>query len=190
MKRIQLRFENLQRIAGDEALAVILLTDVSRQRELSVVCDANMCYQLQMRLQGNKAVCRTMLPEALLQLLPSDYEMTIVGVYNGQYQVMLTDTQSGESVRVRTSDAVLLSIISQIPLYIEERLMARQSTPFDENAKGVSIPINTRETHRLRAALKEAVEEENYELASQLRDEIRRRTTPLGPYSPATTTTT
>lgn len=187
MKRVPLRFENLQQIAGDEKLAVVILTDEARQRALSVVCDADMCRQLLMRLRGNKDVCRTMLPEALLQLLPSEYEMTIVGVYNGQYQVMLMDMKSGESVRVRTSDGVLLSIISSIPLYIEERLMARQSVPFDEHAKGVSIPINAMETQRLKAALKEAVEEENYELASQLRDEIRRRS-PQAPFSTITTT--
>ncbi len=187
MKRVPLRFENLQQIAGDETLAVVMLTDEARQRALSVVCDADMCRQLLMRLRGNKDVCRTMLPEALLQLLPSEYEMTIVGVYNGQYQVMLMDMKSGESVRVRTSDGILLSIISSIPLYIEERLMARQSVPFDEHAKGVSIPINAMETQRLKAALKEAVEEENYELASQLRDEIRRRS-PQAPFSTITTT--
>ena len=162
---------------SSEELSVILLTDEARKRALSVVCDAEMTRQLLMRLKGNREVCRTMLPEVLLQLLPSRYEMMIVGVYDGQYQVMLMDLESGDSVRVRTSDAVLLSIISHIPLYIEERLMNRQSVPFDEHATGVAIPINSMDTPRLKAALKNAVEEENYELASQLRDEIKRRKT-------------
>ena len=175
MKRTLLRFENLQQIAGSDELSVILLTDEPRKRALSVVCDTDMTRQLLIRLRGNAKVCRTMLPEALLQLLPSSYEMMIVGVYDGQYQVMLMDTENGNSVRVRTSDAVLLSIISHIPLYIEERLMAQQSVPYDEHATGVAIPINSMDKPRLRAALKNAVEEENYELASQLRDEINRR---------------
>lgn len=175
MKRLLLRFENLQQIAGSDELAVILLTDEERRRALSVVCDGDMTRQLLMRLQGNREVCRTMLPEALLQLLPSTYEMMIVGVYDGQYQVMLMDVESGDSVRVRTIDAVLLSIISHVPLYIEERLMERQSVPFDEKATGVAIPINAMDTARLKVALQNAVEEENYELASQLRDEIKRR---------------
>lgn len=165
----------MQQIAGSEELSVILLTDEARRRVLSVVCDGDMTRQLLLRLKGNASVNRTMLPEALLQLLPSKYEMMIVGVYDGQYQVMLMDIESGNSVRVRTSDAVLLSIISYIPIYIEERLMERQSIPYDENATGVAIPINSMDTPRLKAALKNAVEEENYELASQLRDEIRRR---------------
>ncbi len=175
MRRILLRFENLQQITGSEDLSVILLTDRDRKRVLTVVCDADITRQLLIRLHGKSEHTRTMLPEALLQLLPSRYEMMIVGVYDGQYQVMLMDAENGNSVRIRTSDAVLLSIISHVPLYIEERLMAYQSVPFDEHASGVSIPINSMDTQRLKAALRNAVEEENYELASQLRDEINRR---------------
>ena len=177
MKRILLRFENMQQIVGGEELSVILLTDEARKRALSIVCDAEMTRQLLVRLKGNREVCKTMLPEALLQLLPSSYEMMIVGVYDGQYQVVLMDMENGNSVRVRTSDAVLLSIISHIPLYIEERLMERQSVPFDEQATGIAIPINSMDTPRLKIALDNAVAEENYELASQLRDEIQRRKT-------------
>ena len=169
MDRVLLRFENLQQIVGGENLSVILLTDETRQRALSVVCDADMTHQLITRLRGKRDVVKTMLPEVLVQLLPSDLEMLIVGVYEGQYQVMLN------CIRIRMSDAILLSIISKVPLYIESRLMKRQSIPFDENATGVAIPINSMETERLRIALKNAVEEENYELASQLRDEIKRR---------------
>ena len=175
MLRTLLRFENLQRIMGNDELWVILLTDAEKRRALSVVCDDEQARQFLIRMRGNREVVRTMLPEALLQLLPSSYEMLVVGVFDGQYQVMLMDTASGNSVRVRMSDAVLLSVISHIPLYIEERLMQRQSVPFDEHASGISIPINSMDVPRLKTALDHAVEEENYELASQLRDEINRR---------------
>lgn len=174
MERVLLRFENLQQVVGSEELSVILLTDESRQRAISVVCDQDMTRQIMLRL-SKPSVSRTMLPEVLLQMLTSQYEMLIVGIYDGQYQVLLMDIEGKQSVRMRMSDAILLSIISNIPLYMEERLMQRQSIPFDENATGVAIPINTMDTKRLRQALNHAVEEENYELASQLRDEINRR---------------
>ena len=175
MKRTLLRFENIRQIVGTDELSVVLLTDLEQRRTLSVVCDHDMTKQMMMRLNGKREVCRTLLPEVLVKLLPSTYEMMIVGIYDGQYQVMLMDTQSGESQRIRISDAILLSLISKVPLYIEDRLMERQSVPFDEHASGVSIPINTMDTARLKLALKSAVEDENYELASQLRDEIKRR---------------
>jgi len=173
MNRTQLRFENMQQIVGGEGIALVLLTDMSRTRALTVVCDEQMMYQLLMRIK-NPTLCRTMLPETLLSMLTSKYELMVFGLYEGQYQVALMDDQ-GKSSRIRMSDAVLLTLISDIPLYIEDNLMARQSVPYDENAKGIAIPINTMDLPRLKMALQNAIAEENYELASQLRDEIKRR---------------
>jgi protein-arginine kinase activator protein McsA len=53
--------------------------------------------------------------------------------------------------------------------------MERQCFLFDEKAQSIAIPINTMDLSCLKSALKDAVENENYELASQLRDEINRR---------------
>ena len=182
MRRIQLRFENMQQVRGGDGMAVILLTDMQRMHSITVVCYHQTMQQILMRIQ-NQRMCRNMLPEALLSLLPSTYEMMIYGLYQGQYQVVLMD-EKGESARLRISDAVLLMLISDIPLYIEENLMLRQRTTYDETATGIAIPINTMDEPRLEMALKHAIDEENYELASQLRDEIKRRK------SPSTTTTT
>ena len=151
----------------------MLLTDEERQRVLTVICDEPMMQQLLLRMK-NPSLCRTMLPEALLSLLPSSYEMMVFGLYNGQYQVVLMD-ENGNTAQLRMSDAVLLSIMSHIPLYIEEKLMAAQSVPFDEHATGISIPINTMDVARLKLALQKAIDDENYEMASKLRDEINNR---------------
>ena len=182
MKRIRLRFENLQQVKGSDTMGIILLTDTNRMNVITVVCDEPMMQQIVMRLQ-NRQLCPTMLPEALVSMLPSKCEMMVFGLYQGQYQVVLMD-EKGESARLRMSDAVLLMLISDIPLYIEESLMTRQSTPYDETASGIAIPINTMDVPRLKMALQRAIDDENYELASQLRDEIYRRN------HPSTTTTT
>lgn len=163
----------MQQVSGADGIAVILLTDMERRNALTVVCDEPMMQQMLMRME-NPQQCRNMLPEALLSLLPSRYEIMVFGLYQGQYQVALMD-EGGESARLRMSDAVLLTLMSDIPMYIEESLMTRQCTPFDEKATGIAIPINTMDVPRLRMALQHAIDEENYELASQLRDEIKRR---------------
>jgi bifunctional DNase/RNase len=80
-----------------------------------------------------------------------------------------------EMIPVRASDGVLLSFISEIPLYIEAKLMMRQSVPFAEDARGMSLPVNSISDDMLHQALDRAVADENYELASCLRDEIKRR---------------
>lgn len=173
MKRIRLRFENLQQVSGGDGIAIVLLTDQERRRALTVICDEPMKQQFLLRMQAPQQ-CATMLPEAPLTLLPSTYEMMVFGLYDGQYQVALMGND-GETVRLRMSDAVLLTMMSDIPLYIEEGLMARQCVPFEEEATGIAIPINTMDVSRLKHVLQKAVDEENYELASQLRDEINRR---------------
>ena len=177
MKRTLLRFENIQQVVGDEHLAVILLTDETRQRALSVVCDEQMTQQMLLRLQSPNRCC-AMLPEVLVQMLSGKYEMMIYGIHDGQYQVVLADTDFKQSTRLRISDAVLLNIIAGYPLYIEEELMRRQCVPFKENVRGIAIPINTMDCQRLNMALEKAIDDENYELASQLRDELKRRNGP------------
>ena len=174
MKRSLLRFENLQQLVEADGLGVILLTDELRQRGLTVVCDQQIMAQLQMRINNPKS-CHHMLPEVLLSQLTSQYEMMVCGVYEGQYQVILMD-EIGNTSRIRMSDAVLLILISKIPLYIEENLMNRQCFPYNEKTQyQLSIPINTMNLDHLKRELEKAVDEENYELASHLRDEIKRR---------------
>ena len=173
MKRTLLKFYTLQQVTGTHEASVIILTDELKQRALSVVCDQAVAQQFAIR--ANNEMSRLMLPEALLQLIGHHYEMLIVGLYDGQYQVLLMDLDSNHSVRIRLSDAVLLSVISDFPLYIEDRLMQQQSAPFDENTNQVAIPINTMDAESLQSALERAVEAENYELASHLRDEIKSR---------------
>ena len=174
MKRIRLRFESIQQVAGSDELAIILLTDEARKNALSVVCDEPMTRQIVLRLQS-PGHCKTMLPEALVAMLGEPHEMMVFGLHDGQYQVVLADASYQRNYRLRMSDAVLLSIISGFPLYIEEMLMRRQCVPFDEQATGIAIPINTMDVERLNLAMQKAIDEENYELASKLRDEMKRR---------------
>lgn len=176
MERTQLRFENIQQVVGSEELSVIQLTDLTRQRSLSFICDEQMTKQILNRLDASPRT-PSPLPEALIQLLDGQYEMTVYGVHDGQYHVVLSDTDFRRSVKIRMSDAVLLHLIAHYPLYIEEQLMQRQSVPFEREARGVTIPINTLDANRLNIALQHAVDDENYELASQLRDELNRRKT-------------
>ena len=57
----------------------------------------------------------------------------------------------------------------------QENLFLRQSVPFTEGAVGVSVPVNVISNEMLKKALDKAVDEEDYEQASQLRDELLRR---------------
>lgn len=179
MNKIKLIFKGISEIIGGEELCLLILTDPASTRQLTIVCDKQMEYQLGLRM-SKTPITDKMLPEALWKMMQmqseSEYEILIYAIQDGQYKAMLTDQSNMQSVQLRASDAILLSYISSIPMYIEERLMMRQSVPFSQNAAGMAIPVNAISTNMLKQALDKAIDEENYELASHLRDELACRT--------------
>lgn len=74
----------------------------------------------------------------------------------------------------KASDCLLLAYTFDCPITISESLLEQQY--MREIGDGTySIPVNSVNIEALQEALNRAIEDENYELASQLRDEIERR---------------
>lgn len=74
----------------------------------------------------------------------------------------------------RASDGLIVAYTFGSPITIFESLLQQQY--MRELGNGVySIPANTVSIDVLKNALKRAVEDENYEIAARLRDEIKRR---------------
>jgi len=178
MNKVRLVFNDMVEIVGSDGFSAIRLTDVKRERAITIVCDKAMTEQLLLRIQKRQD-CSFMLPEVLIkklyELLPAkDFELTILAVLNGQYQVMLTVENVPYSM-IRMSDAMLLHIITQMPLYAEETVMKNQSSAYVPDSSTRLIPINCMTSEQLDTELKRAVEEENYQLAAELHAEIQRR---------------
>ena len=178
MNKIRLVLKGVSEIVGDDNLGLLVLTDVAQTRQLSIVCDKQMEYQFGMRL-GKVPVTKNMLPEVMAQVLSQqttlNIEMLIYDIVDGQYQTLLVNADTLQSVPIRASDAILYAFVSQCPLFIEERLMMRQSVPYSSDAPGMAIPVNSISNSMLQSALDKAIHDENYELASHLHDEIQRR---------------
>lgn len=178
MPRIKLVFKGVSEIVGSEDLGVLVLTDEKEQRQITFVCDRAMAVQLELRVH-QVPLTQIMLPEVLCKVLDNQTEISlglfISGIENGQYRVLLYNKETLDMLPIRASDAVLLSVAGGIPIYIEAELMAKQSVPFSKHSRGVSLPVNTISDDMLKMALEKAIEDENYELASQLRDEQLRR---------------
>ena len=177
-KKVQLFFLDISEIVGSDGFSVVRLSDYDRQRLICFICDRTMTDQIALRIKHVPEVNR-MLPEVLSKLLlghaENHWEMLIYEVFEGQYRVVLYNRLSNVIEHLRMSDAVLLHYISKIPLYIEENLMMRQSTPYNPQTTGISIPINALDTERLNHELERAIEAEDYMLASHLHEELKRR---------------
>ena len=178
MTKEQLFFKGVSEIVGAEGLGLLILTDEVKERQITIVCDKAMAIQLELR-QKKVPITRIMLPEVMCSLLKEytsfDFELIIDDITDGQYRTLLTNKDTGEQLLVRASDAVLLSVVGDIPLYIESGLMKRQAVAYNEKSRGVSLPVNTISDEMLQSALDNAIADENYELASHLRDEKNRR---------------
>ncbi|GAB6981704.1 bifunctional nuclease family protein [Prevotella dentasini] len=178
MDKVQLFFRGVTEIVGEEGIGLLILADRSEARQVAIVCDGPSEYQIGIRL--NKAPnLETLLPETLCRLVPrmdaEHYEIFFSSINNGQYKALLTDKATAEAIPVRASDAVLLSLIARLDIFMERHLFDVQSVSMKKDNSRMALPVNALDDVMLQKALERAIANENYELASYLRDEIRQR---------------
>ncbi len=115
-------------------------------------------------------------------------EVVIHKFEDGAFFSELLLEQNGKEYRIdsRTSDAVALAIRTRSPIYTTREIMRNMAIVFDERPTTSSSDSSSLEESReeelselrldtLKNRLEAAVNEENYELATRLRDEINRR---------------
>ena len=108
----------------------------------------------------------------------------------GAFFAELTLLQDGKEFRVdsRTSDAIAIALRTNSPIYTTEEIMQNMAIVFDEtetvggDTQNANIDIQTSQSDKrginleaLKKQLEEAIQDENYELATKLRDEINRK---------------
>ena len=131
-----------------------------------------------------------------------DVELTEVLIYKleeGIFYSELVCTRSSEVIRIdsRTSDAVALALRFNCPIYTYEEILAKAGIVLDfgdtkessdtssptstpsprskSSSQSDNNPLASKTLAELQAMLDQAVEAENYERASEIRDEIKRR---------------
>ncbi|MBR4922233.1 MAG: bifunctional nuclease family protein, partial [Bacteroidaceae bacterium] len=95
---------------------------------------------------------------------------------DGVFYSYLYFDKDGEEIKIdsRTSDAVALALRYKCPMYTTEEIM--ESEHLHDLGEGkFSVPITSVSMQMLEEALQKAIDNEEYEQASHLRDEIRRR---------------
>ena len=178
MGLVRLYFKGVSEIVASDDVGLLTLTDEEHKRQLSIICDANMVYQFGLRIKAAEVVPK-LAPEVLWQVIARNLDMRFQIIINdlddGQYKTLLYMPDILQAIPVRASDGVLIAHISGMPIYIEERLLMRQGIHYSDSETGISVPVNVISNDMLRKVLDKAVEEEDYEKASQIRDELLRR---------------
>ncbi len=89
-------------------------------------------------------------------------------------QVQLLHNGVNFSMEMDAIQAIIMALAFRCPIFIEEALFAQQHSHSDAQGT-VSLPISTLTLPMLEDVLRDALRDENYELASHIRDEIKRR---------------
>lgn len=108
-------------------------------------------------------------------------------------RILLRQGEGLVDIESRTSDAVGIALRTNSPIYTTEDIMQSLGVVFDENSKHqeiaeenkteesseLDLPIDYSLLNKteLEAMLKNAIEGENYELASIIRDELKKKNT-------------
>ena len=166
-------------IIGGDGFAIIRLCDGDELRAICVICDKDIAAQFGIRTRRTPGR-QQMLPEVLIDMLfdegQNDMELMVDDIVDGQYCVTLLNRRTLSLKPIRMSDAILLHYISKIPIYMDEDLMNRQCVLYKPETFGISIPINTLDVEWLNRELKQAIEKEDYRLAANLNEELKKRT--------------
>lgn len=179
MSRIRLFLQQATEVVGGDKEGLLILTDSYQERQLVVPCAGRLLEEFKSRLDKHQH--HSDLIDTLLDVIDNQTSLSlsllITNVEKGAYSAVLNNEDTHKQIGIDGVEAVLLNNISKdkIPLYIDEALFLRQSSKFNIKAEGVALPVNALPVSMLEKTLDKAVAAENYELASQLRDEINRR---------------
>lgn len=127
----------------------------------------------------------------LMHQLASRVGMSMTGVrvmqpHHGLTNALIDFELINEVVSINTpiADATVAALETKSPIYVQNQLFERQ-TSLPQSGNSMALPITAMGDSLLVQALESAVEEENYELATLLRDELKRRE----PDTPSSTST-
>lgn len=178
MDRVKLKLMGISEVVGIDDVSLLALVDEAEERQLIVACDKMMGKQIQLRMMG-KVAFDNLYPEVMSRLMQSQgyqqLEVIISGQSDGKYDTEIMDTLSGKSFPIRCSDGIFFSLVHGCPLYASYRVMMSQAVGYTPGSSKVALPINVITDKMLKLSLNKAIEMEDYEMASNLRDELRRR---------------
>ncbi len=179
----RLEIHSITKCTRDGEAYMVVLNEVAGRRILPVLTDQYAAQQIFHRWRGGSEgpVSVTSLPDVFFSAFHSFRirmeEVRISAVEGGVTYCHLVFDQDGVHRVVRNcraSDGLVLAATFGCPIHIAEELLDMQSMR-QTSEDSYSIPVNSVTTEALRNALEQAVKDENYELASKLRDELQRR---------------
>lgn len=157
----------------------LVLEEVDGGRKLPIIIgqqEAQAIKVMMMKYQPPRPLTHDLFPTLTMHLGATLKQIVIYKAKDGVFYSYLYFDKEGEEIKIdaRTSDAVALALRYKCPMYTTQSIM--ESEHLHDMGEGkFSVPISSVSLQMLEEALQSAIEKEEYEQASQLRDEIRKR---------------
>lgn len=189
MNKVPMEIVNIEPSGSSSGAYVMVLGEREGNRKMSIVIGSTEAQAIAIELEKMRAsrpLTHDLFKSAFGTFNLDLAEVVIHKVVEGIFytRLVITDGVRVEELDSRPSDAVALAYRFNCPIYCEEAVLAEVGiTPedvelefdFDDDIADDSVETAEKNISDLQAELEEALAREDYELASQLRDEIERR---------------
>lgn len=173
-----LLIKSVSEILGIKDVALVSLVNATETRQIVVSCELEM-RDLIMKYMTDRPETQMLFPSVVNNILAtrdkSSLEVRINGVIDGVYQTEIYDRLTQKSFPIRCSDGIFMSVACKLHIYASAEVMRLHSIPYVTGATKVGLPLSVLSEKLLKNSLQMAIETENYEMASNLRDELNKR---------------
>lgn len=173
-----LLIKSVSEILGIKDVALVSLVNATETRQIVVSCELEM-RDLIMKYMTDRPETQMLFPSVVNDILAtrdkSSLEVRINGVIDGVYQTEIYDRLTQKSFPIRCSDGIFMSVACKLHIYASAKVMRLHSIPYVTGATKVGLPLSVLSEKLLKNSLQMAIETENYEMASNLRDELNKR---------------
>lgn len=179
MREIELKIHDMSSTLHPADAYALVLEEKEGGRKLPIIIghlEAQAIKVMMLKYQPPRPLTHDLFKDLTGQLGVRMTKMLIYKAKGGVFYSYLYFDKDGEELKIdaRTSDAVALALRYRCPMYATEDVIISEHL-HDLGEGKFSVPITSVSLQMLEEALALAIEKEDYEQASHLRDEIRRR---------------
>lgn len=185
-KKIELQVLNISNSQAQAGAYALVLGEADGERQLPIIIGATEAQAMVMEMKGivpPRPLTHNLFASVLEVLGVKLMRVLIYKVDNGVFYSYLYMKAEETILRIdaRTSDAVALALRMNAPIFVYEDILETECLKTGESSTGPVVGGNDPDKEELlqedtadilKAALQKAIEEEDYERAAQLRDQI------------------
>ncbi len=184
MERIQVDILGLSTSPASGGAYALILKELEGPRRLPIIIGAFEAQAIALEIEGIKPprpMTHDLLKTTIETLGCSVTEVTITELRDGTfYAIVAIDNPVNDEIDARPSDAIALAVRFRAPIYVSQDVFSEAGfVPEDEEEESdpdapsdEGLPSKDRHVDDLRKRLQDAIANEDYEAAAQLRDQI------------------